>query len=279
MATTAAQPKGTSATATKGRFVWHELMTTDPDAAQAFYKKVIGWKTSQMQGGQMRYDFWQTGDTPDTMVGGLMAMQPGALAMKAPPSWTAYIEVPDADATVKQATKLGAKVLVEPKTVEQAGRFAVLQDPQGAVFAVITSETAPAPETDPKPLEFSWHELGTSDPAAAIKFYEQLFGWVKQSEFDMGKMGVYHMFGRDRFTYGGIMRKPPEAPATYWLHYVLVPDSADAAVERAKKAGGKLMLGPMDVPGGDRVAILSDPQGAMFAVHSKTSGGADASLK
>jgi len=270
MATTAAQPKGTSATATKGRFVWHELMTTDPDAAQAFYKKVIGWKTSQMQGGQMRYDFWQTGDTPDTMVGGLMAMQPGALAMKAPPSWTAYIEVPDADATVKQATKLGAKVLVEPKTVEQAGRFAVLQDPQGAVFAVITSETAPAPETDPKPLEFSWHELVTTNADDALGFYKNLFGWETKGDFDMGNMGLYRMFGRDRFTYGGVMNKPTDVPAPpYWLHYVAVADSADAAAERAKEAGAQLIMGPMSVPGGDRIAVLSDPQGAMFAVHSK----------
>jgi predicted enzyme related to lactoylglutathione lyase len=244
-------------------------MTTDPKAAQTFYKEVVGWKTSKMEGGEIEYDFWLAGDTPDSMIGGLMAMQPDAVKMGAPPAWLAYTEVPDADATVEQAVKLGAKVLMPAKTVAQAGRFAILQDPQGAVFAVITSAMPLQPETDPKPREFSWHELSTSDQAAAISFYQQLFGWEKKSEFDMGNMGIYYMFGRDRFTYGGIMQKGPDAPPTYWLHYVRVADTADAAAERAQKAGGKLMAGPMDVPGDDRIAILSDPQGAVFAVHSK----------
>ncbi len=275
MATTATPATGIPATGTRGRFVWHELMTTDTKAAQAFYKEVVGWKTSKMEGGPMEYDFWQTGDAPETMIGGLMAMPSGALEMGAPPSWLAYIEVPDADASVAQAVKLGAKVLMPAKTVEKAGRFAVLQDPQGGVFAVITSAMPLQPENDPQPREFSWHELTTSDQAAAIKFYEQLFGWEKKSEFDMGNMGIYHMFGRDRFTYGGIMKKPPQAPGTYWVHYVRVADTADAAAERAKKAGGKLMVGPVEVPGGDRIAVLSDPQGAVFAVHSKASGGTD----
>jgi uncharacterized protein len=270
MATTATPATGIAATGTKGRFVWHELMTTDPKAAQDFYTEVVGWKTTKMEGGEIEYDFWLAGDTPDSMIGGLMAMPPGATEMGAPPSWLAYIEVPDADATVDQAVRLGGKVLMPAKTVEQAGRFAVLQDPQGGVFAVITSATPLQPESDPKPREFSWHELTTSDQPAAIKFYEQLFGWEKKSEFDMGNMGIYHMFGRDRFTYGGIMKKPPEAPGTYWLHYVRVVDTADAAAARAQKAGATLMVGPVEVPGGDRIAVLRDPQGAVFAVHSKT---------
>src|SRR5438067_1243548 len=86
---------------------------------------------------------------------------------------------------------------------------------------------------------FVWHELTTSDLPAAIKFYEQIFGWEKKSEFDMGEMGIYHMFGRDRFTYGGMMKKTPDGPGVYWLHYIRV-DSADAAAERAKKAGATL---------------------------------------
>lgn len=268
MATTATPATGTAATATRGRFVWHELMTTDPAAAQSFYQDVVGWKTSAMQG--MDYTFWLAGDTPDSMIGGLMTLPAEAAAMGSPPFWYAYTEVPDVDATVEQAVKLGAKVLMPAKTMEQAGRFAVLQDPWGAVFAVITSATPPKPETDPQPREFSWHELTTGDLAAAINFYQQLFGWEKKDEMDMGEMGKYYMYGRDRFTYGGMMKKPAEAPANYWLHYVRVADTADAAVERAKKGGGKLMVGPMDVPGGDRIAVMQDPQGAMFAVHSKT---------
>jgi uncharacterized protein len=268
MATTATPATGIPATGTQGRFVWHELMTPDPTAAKEFYTNVVGWKTSKMEG-DFDYTFWLAGDTPDTMIGGMMPLTPDAAKMGAPPSWTAYIEVPDADATIAQTIKLGGAVVVPAQTVPNVGRFALLRDPQGAVFAVITSATPLKPETDPRPLEFSWHELTTTDQPAAIDFYQQIFGWEKKSEFDMGDMGVYYMFGRDRFTYGGIMTKPPEAPGTYWLHYARVADSADAAAERAQKAGGKLMVGPMEVPGGDRIAVLSDPQGAVFAVHSK----------
>jgi predicted enzyme related to lactoylglutathione lyase len=264
MATTATPATGIAApTGTRGRFCWHELMTPDPAGAEAFYKEVVGWPTTKMEG--FDYTFWWAGEK---MVGGLMATIPEAAAMGAPPAWLAYIEVPDADATIAQAEKLGATVLVPAKTMEQAGRFAVLADPQGATFAVITSAQPLKEETDPAPLEFSWHELTTTDQPSAISFYEQIFGWEKKSEFDMGDMGVYYMFGRDRFTYGGMMKQQPGGPGSYWLHYIRV-DSADAAAERATKAGATLMVGPMEVPGGDRVAVLRDPQGAAFAVHSK----------
>jgi predicted enzyme related to lactoylglutathione lyase len=268
MATTATPAAGlTATTANRGRFVWHELMTTDTAAAEAFYKKVVGWGTKKSDMPGIEYTTWLAGETP---IGGLTPLLAEAAAMGAPPSWMAYVEVPDADATVALATQLGATVLMPAFSVDGVGRFAILRDPQGAVIAVITSAMAMAPETDPAPQQFSWHELATSDQAAGISFYEQLFGWTKKSEFDMGEMGIYHMFGRDRFTYGGIMRKPENVPSSYWMHYIQV-DSADAAAERAQQGGATLAMGPMEVPGGDRVAMLTDPQGAWFAVHSKAS--------
>ncbi len=248
---------------TRGRFAWHELMTPDVEGAKAFYTKVIGWTADE---GMMNYTRWMAGTTP---IGGVMALHPGAVAMGARPAWTAYLETADVDATIALCTKLGGGVHVPANSVPTVGRFAILHDPQGATFAVITPEMAAPPETDPKNLEFSWHELATTDYKAAVAFYGELFGWEKKSEFDMGNMGIYHMFGRDRFTYGGMMNKPAEmAGPPGWLHYVMV-DSADTAADRAKSAGGTLLMGPHEVPGGDRIAQLLDPQGVMFAVHSK----------
>jgi predicted enzyme related to lactoylglutathione lyase len=250
-----------------GRFVWHELMTPDPRAAERFYRDVVGWSAEPWGDGGKDYTVWSANGVP---LGGMMKLTADAAAMGAPPSWTGYVEVDDTDASVARARELGGSVIMGPHTAEGVGRFAILRDPQGAVFAVVTSETGAPPETDPKPLEFSWHELLTTDWKAAEQFYSDLFGWKKQSEFDMGPMGTYFMFGRDRFTYGGMMNKPAEMPAPpHWLHYVQVPDSADAAAERATKAGGQVVNGPMEVPGGDRVAAIVDPQGAAFAVHSK----------
>ena len=189
--------------------------------------------------------------------------------MGAPPSWTAYNEVPDIDATIEEVQKLGGNVLVPAQTVTNGRSFRGASRSGRAPSSPPSRARIPlGEETDPQPLGFSWHELASSDLPGAIKFYEQIFGWKKQSEFDMGDMGVYHMYGRDRFTYGGMMKKPPRCRCHTGCTTSRV-DSADAAAERATKAGGKLMVGPMEVPGGDRVAILNDPQGAWFAVHSK----------
>jgi predicted enzyme related to lactoylglutathione lyase len=257
-----------------GRFVWHELITGDPAAAGQFYNTVVGWSAQPWGDASMDYTVFTANDLP---IAGMMQLTDAMASAGAPPSWTGYIEVDDTDATVERAKQLGGSVIMGPNTVEQVGRFAIMRDPQGAVFAVIRSETAPAPESDPKPLEFSWHELITSDWQAANQFYTALFGWKKQSEMDMGPMGTYFMFGRDRFTYGGMMNKPAEMPAPpHWMHYVQVPDSADAAADRATHAGGQVINGPMEVPGGDRIAAIVDPQGATFAVHSKAAVAATA---
>ena len=255
------------AQATRGRIVWHELMTTDPAAAQAFYGKVVGWGTQAWEN-NTDYTMWMAGDKS---VGGVMMLPEPARQAGAPPHWLTYIEVDGTEAVVEQATSLGATILVPPTPIPTLGTFAVLQDPQGAAFAIITFETPPPDEADPAMMEFSWHELATTDWQAAERFYSALFGWEKKTEFDMGPLGTYNIFGRDRFMYGGMYNKPADMPAPpHWLPYAQV-ESADAAAERATKAGATLLNGPMEVPGGDRIAVLIDPQGAAFAVHSKPS--------
>lgn len=248
-----------------GRFIWHELLTNDTAAATEFYHEVVGWSTQPSNVPGMKYTLWTGNGVP---VGGLMETPLDAPDM--PPAWLGYVEVDDVSETTATAEKLGGRIVAPMHTVEGVGTFAILSDPQGAVFGVIKSARPLEPETDPKPFEFSWHELMTTDWKAASEFYGELFGWVKQSEFDMGPMGTYYMFGRDRFTYGGMMNKPADVPApTHWLYYALVRDTADAAAERATARGGTIVAGPMEVPGGDRVAAMIDPQGAGFAVHSK----------
>lgn len=249
----------------QGRYIWHELMTPDAAAAGTFYSAVVGWTVEPWKTDGAEVQYWSFMDGARPAAG----MMPVPAAMSgAPASWIAYVEVDDVDTTVDQALSLGATVLAPARTMPGVGRFAALRDPQGAAFAAITSERKPTPETDPVPLEFSWHELATDDWKAAEAFYSALFGWKKQSEFDMGSMGTYYMYGRDRFTYGGMMNRTADMPPARWTHYASVSDS-DTAAERAKNAGGTVIMGPMDVPGGDRIAMMVDPQGAPFAVHSK----------
>jgi len=128
---------------------------------------------------------------------------------------------------------------------------------------------SPMPQSDtPQAGEFSWHELATTDPVAAFGFYEKLFGWQKMDAMDMGPSGVYQIFGWSGKSMGGVYRKPKEMAAPpNWLAYIHVLDT-NKAVDKIKKAGGKVLNGPMEVPGGDLIAQGLDPQGAAFAVHS-----------
>jgi uncharacterized protein len=117
-----------------GSFSWTELMTTDDEAARQFYCSLCGWTFSEMpMGPGMTYTVFQMAGKP---AAGMMKMA-GPQFQGVPPHWSAYLSVPDCDAAVARATSLGGKVLVPPQDVPNTGRFSVLQDPTGAVFAVI----------------------------------------------------------------------------------------------------------------------------------------------
>jgi predicted enzyme related to lactoylglutathione lyase len=242
----------------RGRFVWHELMTTDPQAAGAFYSKVLPWKTQPS--GMPDYTLWVAGKT---QAGGLMAQPESARQAGAPPSWLVYIGTPDVDATAAAAQRLGGKVLKPPADIPAVGRFAVLSDPQGATFAVFTPGGSPAgtPSRD-----FSWHELATSDPQGALAFYSELFGWSRGPAHDMGPGGVYQLIEHGGAQVGGVYKLMDASKPPQWLTYIRVA-SADRAAAAAKAAGGQVTQGPMEVPGGSRIAQILDPQGGAFAVH------------
>jgi hypothetical protein len=208
---------------------------------------------------------WTAGETP---IGGIMKLPDEAVAGGGRPHWLGYVSVPDVDATTARARELGAKVMVPPTDIPTVGRYSILADPQGALIAAYThASVVPEPEGMPPVGEFSWHELATSDPEAAWSFYQDLFGWEKMSEFDMGSMGIYLIFGRRGTTMGGIFRKPAEMPGPpAWLYYARVAD-VNAAVEAVSRQGGQVLNGPKEVPGGDWVAQILDPQGGPTAVH------------
>ena len=252
-----------------GKFVWYDLMTPDTGASADFYTKLVGWSTMAWEGAPegQSYDMWVNGEAP---IGGMVKIGDELKKQGVQPHWISYVAVPDTDAAAARAQELGGKVLKQPEDIPTVGRFAVLSDPQGAAFAVFTpAESSPGGAGPAKVGEFSWHELATSDWNAAFEFYHSLFGWEIKEEHDMGEMGMYQIFGRseDEFPSGGMFNKPPEMPVCAWTYYISV-QNVDDAVEKVKQLGGQVLNGPMEVPGGDKVAQCMDPQGAMFALHS-----------
>jgi predicted enzyme related to lactoylglutathione lyase len=248
-----------------GQFVWYELTTTDVDAARKFYPPIAGWGTQQFD---KDYTMWTNGGVP---FAGIFRLGPEQRQQGIPPNWMPYVEAGNVDETARQATSLGGKVVVGPQDIPGTGRFAVLQDPQGATFGIYKSN-GPSQSWDGTAVlgRFSWHELMTTDYPKAFDFYRRLFGWEKTGpEMDMGGGSMYLMYGKGKM-YGGMFNRPPEMAGMrpFWLCYIHVKD-VNKAVDTATKSGAKLQRGPMDVPGG-AIAILGDPQGAAFAVHHAT---------
>ncbi len=175
----------------RGKFVWFELLTTDVEAAIAFYTEVLGWKTQAWQGiADMPYTMWCVGERP---IGGVMTLPAELGANGVPPHWFGHVAVPDADATSKLAVELGGE-LVHSEDVPEVGRFAILKDPQGAVLSAFTPKDEVVDEP-PAIGDFSWKELNTTDYSAAWPYYAKLFGWQETKTHEMGgAMGAYFMF-------------------------------------------------------------------------------------
>ena len=245
----------------RGRFVWHELMTSDTDAASDFYSRIVPWKAEDS--GMPSYSLWMSGKT---RAGGLMAL-PEADGSATPPHWIIYIGTPDVDATVAAAEKLGGKVLKPAADIPNVGRFAVLSDPQGAAFAVFTPSGGSSDEgmgPGGGVGDFTWHELATTDPDAALNFYTELFGWTRGAAHDMGEM-VYHIVTHGGKDVGGAYKARDNSTPPNWLSYVRVADAAKAA-GAVKAAGGRVLNGPMEVPGGSWIVQILDPQGGAIAL-------------
>lgn len=247
-----------------GRFGWHELMTSEPGAAARFYADLTGWR-SEPFAGDPTYTLWMR---EGRGIAGLLELPADMRAAGVPPAWLTYVRVGNVPTATDKAVSMGGAVVVSPETIVDVGMYAVLRDPQGATFGVIEPVRDFGHDNPPAVGEFSWHELATTDPHAAWNFYNALFSWDAMDEFDMGPMGIYKLFGRGDVQLGGIYNKPAEMPMPpHWLPYIRVPNADDAA-KTVRAAGGQIMNGPMEVPGGDRIAQCLDPQGAMFAVHT-----------
>ena len=248
----------------KGKFSWYELMTSDTRAAGKFYSDVVGWSTKEMPGsGGHDYTTFNLGDAG---IAGMLNI-PGHTA------WVGYISVNDIDAHIERIVEAGGKLLRPATDVPGMLRFAVMSDPQGAAIVVFTANPAMPSPVRPEPPAagtIGWHELYTTNVEAGFEFYNKLFGWAKLSDMDMGPMGIYRIIDQGdhkQMGDGGMMTKPAHIPVSCWNFYFHV-DSIGAALERVKAGGGKVLNGPMQVPGGGWIINGQDPQGAMFCLLS-----------
>lgn len=243
-------------------FVWYDLVTTDREAALAFYRHVVGWTAAEA--GLPGSDY--TILSADRPVGGAVTLPPEVASNGGKPGWLGYIGVPDLDGAVERLRGSGGAVHRPASDIPGIGRFAVVADPHGAVFVLFQPASGgSSPAAPMTPGHVGWHELYAGDGPDAFRFYADQFGWAKGDAMDMGPMGTYQIFTAGGPPVGAIMTKPPQVPRPAWGFYFVVP-AIDAAVERVKDGGGQVVSGPMEVPGGSWIIGATDPQGANFAL-------------
>jgi uncharacterized protein len=255
-----------SETTQTGRFVWRDLMTTDPVKAEAFYSGLFGWTVNPVPMGEYTYRMLRNGETD---FGGIVDINEVAAGQNVPPHWVSYIAVPNVDEATTKVTELGGQVLQQPMDIPEVGRFAVATDPTGAVFQPFQDASGGVlPESNGTPTPpggITWNELQTSDPEAAKAFYSTLVGY-KLDSMSMGGGPPYTIFKRGDVMEGGVWKKPDELPMSAWVIYYCVAD-IDQSVADVTRLGGSLVGEVMEVPTIGRMTWATDPTGAHFALH------------
>jgi uncharacterized protein len=245
-----------------GSFCWLELGTTDRKAAQNFYSKLFGWTAEEMpMGPDMTYTIFRLGGKD---VCGAYQLMKDQLDAHVPPHWMIYIKTDSADKSAARAVQLGARQIVAPMDIPNVGRFAVLQDPTGAHISVFQSGQHRGLQNFGEVGALCWADLNSSEPEKAAKFYADWLGWT----YETGKDGYRHILnGSKENMIGGIpprMQAPPGTPS-HWMTYFHAAD-CKASAAAAAQAGASTLMPAELMPDVGTLAVLADPQGAVFAL-------------
>jgi predicted enzyme related to lactoylglutathione lyase len=241
---------------------WDELHSKDRDKAEAFYNTLFGWTSTPVEmSPEYTYHLLNRADNGQMFAG---SHQQGPDEADQPSFWLVSLGTNDDDKLTARAAELGATVVMEPMDIPGTGRFALLIDPQGAVFSPLSySDGGSAPDRGEGPGCIVWHELVSGDPDASSAFYSSLFGFESEVS-TMGELEAL-VFKQNGEMFANILAKPsPEAPDA-WVFYVEVKDAQESA-DLAKKSGGSVIVPPMPIPEIGIASWIADPTGAVFGI-------------
>lgn len=246
-----------------GSFCWIELHTSDQNAAKSFYSTLFGWEAHDSPMGPN--DFYTEFKLQGREAAAGCTLRPEHRAQGVPPHWAIYIAVENADATAAKAGQLGGKILAPAFDVMDFGRMAIIQDPTGAQFCVWQANKNTGIRIANVHGTLCWADLSTPDVKRASDFYSGLLGWQIAAD-PKDPSGYLHIKIGEHFI-GGVPPSKYRQPGTppHWLAYFLV-DDVDASAAKAKQMGANFYVPPMTVEGVGRMAIIADPQGAVFAI-------------
>jgi uncharacterized protein len=246
-----------------GTFCWVGLATSHPEAAVRFYTTLFGWQAESLSAGAVGIFTVLRLAREDVAI--LYRQQPEARAAGAPPHWTSYVSVENADAIAVRAGELGgAAVFRAPFDVLDAGRVAAIRDPTGAIVSLWQPRARIGATLVNDVGALCFNELATPDPERAKAFFAELLGWTYKTHAD----GYASILVGDRLN--GRIRPQNEherGTSPEWMPYFAVEDIEDA-VRRAGRAGGRALV-PVTESQDGRFAVIADPQTAAFAVFDR----------
>lgn len=255
-----------------GSFIWYELMTPDPDAIAPFYAAVVGWRIVPRDAGQNGdMDYRMIGRTDGGAAGGVLRLSADMQQHGARPTWLPYLFTPDVDRAVSSIVSEGGKSLMPPFDLP-VGRIAMVTDPQGVPLYLMTPVPPPGKPDAVSDVcdrhavqRVNWNELASPDLAASKVFYNRHFGFEFNESMDMGPMGPYCFIDHGGQRIGAMMQRHSGEQPLAWLFYFGVPSIA-AATRAVTEHGGKVLMGPHQVPGGEWILLATDPAGAGFGL-------------
>lgn len=243
-----------------GMFCWPELATTDTTAAKTFYSELLDWSVECVSNDEMEYHMLKR---EDRSLGAMSALMPHLKEQGVPSHWLSYVSVESADEVAAKVEGLGGKVLAGPFDVYEMGRMAVIQDNQGAAFALWQPKTFAGIERYEEPFALGWTELRVSDLEKAKAFYPALLGWQVEDTDSHGF--PYAFFRNGNKAIAGLVKIEPGSAYPHWLPYFQIENGA-VRFNKAIELGATFLAEPFDMKGVGPVAILKDPQGAAFGL-------------
>lgn len=241
---------------------WADCATTDLGASEEFYATVFGWTADRVTASDGSTYSLQRLD--DQMVGGIYELNEQMRNMGVPPHWGTYVEVDDVDATLELVKSEGGTVFEGRLEEPGVGKIAIIQDPVGAYLRLWHSAPQHGGEAFNIPGAMIWNELNTKEPEKAARFYGKVLGVEVETMNDPMPYRVLKVDGRP---VAGILKTTPDMgdfPSSWDVYFAC--SDVDATVEKAIAAGGKALREPFDIPDVGRMAVLQDPQGAVFEV-------------
>lgn len=244
-----------------GLFCWADVSVPDVVAGAGFYSALFGWDAKETDGGSVPYTMFTRDGLAIAGIGPLTTEQQRA---GWPPIWSSYVLVEDVEPIAARAGELGASLLMDPFTVQGAGRMFVASDPVGAVIGFWEAGEHGGAGVFNQAGAMCWNELACRDVEAAGEFYTALLDWKTETLTfggidyttvlvgDRPNGGIYHM--------GGDLEDSPP----HWFVWYGV-DNIDASAALVSRLGGEIDRAPYDAPFG-RAAMVSDPQGASFGI-------------